>query len=717
MRRVLPHAWTLAAAAVVVVTTLLCCGHLLVPGTIPYSPDSELYTRHLATAGLIRDAVKEGDATAFWREDMFFGQPLYTDPGAGAACPTRFPFYLASPERAAGPVIWLHFLVAGLGVLAAARALGLSPWGSVFAGVAAACSAKLVFSAYAGQLDVLSAAALFPWAMAAAFAAARRPGPAALFATGVFGAFLILSGQYAFVWWALFFALAWAVVCSAASVKLAEGPWWPGPACVVAGTLLAAGFSAFHWVPVAMEAGIVADLPSAQTLSSRALSWRHLLTFLRPEILGAPFSAPATYPPLWEYAAYFGLAPLVLAVLGIALGFRHAAAWFPAAAMLLCAMFTLPGPAGLLDAAFSPALPFYPGRLLYMSSIFGVLLAGVGVSRLEKVWKRQNGPAWALVVFVLAVSAFAVVEGRAFAKRYLLAVPLEEALPTPKVARYLSLDDSAFRVLTLGDLAFTPGWAQRFGLHLANGTGEYRLARSMDLLAMLQTTSRQGNEPLDPGRVMRVVKPVYLDILGVKYMLSPVRLNLSEGHFRHLSTFRDEPVFLLHAGFHNTQSSVYRNNRFSGLAHFAEYVMQAPNLEEESRAMRKKRFPEVAVVPGRGGGERQAPGDDDNAELLDFSAGSLRFDVRCESRRFLVLSEAWHPGWRARLDGEPLPLVPADVALMGAWIPPGRHHLSLHFRPPGLAPGLGVSAALFLLACAALSFRSLRRGVKTRAMS
>ena len=57
----------------------------------------------------------------------------------------------------------------------------------------------------------------------------------------------------------------------------------------------------------------------------------------------------------------------------------------------------------------------------------------------------------------------------------------------------------------------------------------------------------------------------------------------------------------------------------------------------------------------------------------------------------------------ARVNGAPATIVPADYALMGVVVPPGRHDLALEFHPHFFLPGailsiLGVIAVIFLLA-------------------
>ncbi len=59
------------------------------------------------------------------------------------------------------------------------------------------------------------------------------------------------------------------------------------------------------------------------------------------------------------------------------------------------------------------------------------------------------------------------------------------------------------------------------------------------------------------------------------------------------------------------------------------------------------------------------------------------------------------PGWTAHVDGAPAEIVPADYALTGVLVPPGRHELALEFRPHSFLTGailsiLGVLSVIFL---------------------
>jgi hypothetical protein len=46
----------------------------------------------------------------------------------------------------------------------------------------------------------------------------------------------------------------------------------------------------------------------------------------------------------------------------------------------------------------------------------------------------------------------------------------------------------------------------------------------------------------------------------------------------------------------------------------------------------------------------------------------------------VLVSEAYHPGWRATLDGHPAPVLRAQLALLAIPVPPGPHTLALRFE-------------------------------------
>src|SRR5437899_3093516 len=60
---------------------------------------------------------------------------------------------------------------------------------------------------------------------------------------------------------------------------------------------------------------------------------------------------------------------------------------------------------------------------------------------------------------------------------------------------------------------------------------------------------------------------------------------------------------------------------------------------------------------------------------------------------WLVLTDTWFPGWRARLDGADVAVQRADHAFRAVGLPPGRHEVEFAFTPRGLRLGVAITLA------------------------
>ena len=65
---------------------------------------------------------------------------------------------------------------------------------------------------------------------------------------------------------------------------------------------------------------------------------------------------------------------------------------------------------------------------------------------------------------------------------------------------------------------------------------------------------------------------------------------------------------------------------------------------------------------------------------------------------FLVLAQADYPGWHARLDDKPVPILRANYAFQAVEVPQGHHIVELDYRPLSFELGLWISL-LALGAC------------------
>jgi len=84
------------------------------------------------------------------------------------------------------------------------------------------------------------------------------------------------------------------------------------------------------------------------------------------------------------------------------------------------------------------------------------------------------------------------------------------------------------------------------------------------------------------------------------------------------------------------------------------------------------------------------------AEIVHREA--TRIDVRTSTAAdaFLVLSDAWYPGWSAHRDGAAVPVHRTDHALLGVRVPAGEHVTSFRFRSRSLRTGGAISLLALL---------------------
>lgn len=217
---------------------------------------------------------------------------------------------------------------------------------------------------------------------------------------------------------------------------------------------------------------------------------------------------------------------------------------------------------------------------------------------------------------------------------------------------------------------------------------------------------------IDPGSAYRtgasaistpdVIGHPALDLFGVTCLLAT----------REVHHPRLEPV-LAREGFH-----VYRRTPPAGLETLSS-AWVVPSAEGASSAVAlglvtsgqiSPLSPRCIVPPEALEGTAAGP-----ESTTAWSAGLLEFDrpapdridllLRASSGGWLVISEAWYPGWKATVNGEDVKVSPADHALMALPVPAGDAVVRLFYEPGSVRAGviLSVLATLFAL------FHAVRR--------
>ena len=110
--------------------------------------------------------------------------------------------------------------------------------------------------------------------------------------------------------------------------------------------------------------------------------------------------------------------------------------------------------------------------------------------------------------------------------------------------------------------------------------------------------------------------------------------------------------------------------------------------------------------------ERVAPVERPTTSATGIRRGAGAWTVQTSGQRpaVVVVADAWFPGWRARVDGKPVPVMKADGAFLGVAVGPGRHTIDIEYRKPAAAlTGRLVTVGTLLVAVGFLTASRRRR--------
>jgi len=81
----------------------------------------------------------------------------------------------------------------------------------------------------------------------------------------------------------------------------------------------------------------------------------------------------------------------------------------------------------------------------------------------------------------------------------------------------------------------------------------------------------------------------------------------------------------------------------------------------------------------------------DNVKLIEHAPDRLAIsaDMACDG--MVVLSDAFYPGWRARVDHRPAGIHQVNGAMRGVAVPRGKHTVTMRYRPVSVVLGAALS--------------------------
>jgi len=506
-----------------------------------------------------------------------------------------------------------------------------------------------------------------------------------------------------------------------------------------------------------------------------AMPWQQLITLLLPEFMGNPVYG--TYwgrGSFAEYAGYAGILPLALAVLGV-IWRREKETVFFAAMALLALLLALGTPLNLFLFYLVPGFSSTggPARMLFIFALAVAILAGRGADAASAAladpeqarrFARHlvtmgivilavaalfcivlaaiypvpflallSAPAINIVITVLvlllgvglywvaahtrrtalqqtavvALFALAAVDLFSFGMRCYLTAPRSDVYPATKLTVLLrqqtaSLGAHEGRIMPLyrswglaefPNAVLPPNAATVYRLRDVEGYDSLYLARYRSVIAAVE-----GRDPSPTANGNMLLgsppDPALLPVLGVRYVLSEAPLDIPG-------------LTLERAG----EVNVYRVQNFVPRVYAADEALVARDLQGSlaslgqavgHRVVLETAHP-VRTVKRRPGLGAYASLEGEGINSLWLKAGP----------GYVVVSDAYYPGWRARVDGKATATMIANGAFRAVWTGEGRHNVVMRFEPGSFRLGLFatlIAAAAGMAAAAAGLARRRARG-------
>jgi hypothetical protein len=694
-----------------------------------------------------------------WSPLTYGGWPLLASQQDAPLFPvTALGYVLPYAESMAWRIIAL-LVLAAVGVFAFGRAIGLGRCAAALAGVAYGLSGPLVLWSLHPHDDVH---AMLGWMMLGAFGAARgrRWGVPVLAAAVGLGA---LGGHPESMFTNGMLLLAWGV---AAVATAPAGRRLRGAGALVAGAVLG------------LLAGAVMILPLAEMLGQSGVGERGgfvgpdvagTMSLALPDVWGRPdwaFSTDAG--PLVNYVqrtAFVGIAPLVLAAVGLAVR-RDRLRWFfvAVAAGSVVLAYDVPGLSSWIVA-------LWPLRLVSMSYavtplVFSVaILGGLGLQAVmdRPDALRQGRVAWAVLAVVALPVAWALtrfhLDGIDGALGWLPGVAnptRSEQAVAASITRWL-----VAATIALGFL----WWLRRGGGRTAAAAAVVACALLLGLAwhgyvpvlttraATLPRTpsiqvlqARQGSGRSVAGAPVGAPQPIFPNTgeyfglrdprgRGVPSLARPAAvwaaLGGEAGPTHSLVSPSDPTTARLLRVFGVRTALVFPNQPAppdSTLVHRGidgdvyalhgtlprAFVTCGWRPSSEAAATRALRTASVASLRDRPFVEGVAPSGRPcataavAARVVHDGSTDVTLEARSAQGGRLVLLDNWYPGWEATVDGHPVSIAPTDVAFRSVPVPAGVHRVVFRYRPTSVRDGIVVSVVAWLAIAALAAFAVVR---------
>ena len=448
-----------------------------------------------------------------------------------------------------------------------------------------------------------------------------------------------------------------------------------------------------------------------------SFSYRHLLTFIDPFILGKISDATYTEYRLdpgnlfWENSGYFGLIPLLL-VLSAILYKRKSVIKQSVVGCGIALLLAL-GKYSPIYFLFSiPPLTFFrvPSRFLLLAVFFSTILVGHGFDILTKSLKKQT-----LRQFIITSTLIlSVLHVFVLWYDYHPTISTRTWIEQPELVKFIKSREiqgrtySSFVSRYWREQFITQGWKNNVDFynfarnelspninlmwdipHFQLYGGNVWIRRYVEYDTILSTalfglTSKIESEHETAQKL--------LNVSSIQYIISDSKSNFSEP-LRRVKVITDASGQYSYSLFENTSvlpraRMVYDFRIAKTLEELSDIFLSSDYNPREEVILEENidiRESDIQIKPRF------------NVQTLTDENMKLRLSVSTNQNGILVLADSYYPGWKAYIDGRNATIYPANLNQRAILINKGNHQVTFSYEPSWLKPSIIISVLAHII--------------------
>jgi hypothetical protein len=307
-----------------------------------------------------------------------------------------------------------------------------------------------------------------------------------------------------------------------------------------------------------------------------------------------------------------------------------------------------------------------PSARAFLTAQVWIVVGSVAIAVVLTVRQLPARAAGALAVVWIAVDLLL------FGAGYNPAISPDKYYPSTDGIRMLQEDPSRSRILGLGPV-LPPNTAAVYGLDDVRGQDFTTVRRYEELIS-----GQAGDFSFFGGTADL---PPSFPLLNVKYVLVPARIPTAPAGF--------ELVY-------DREIAIYRNT------HVADRALVVFNHEVDRNPavilgrVRSGSFDPTKTLLLEEEPVRPGPAVDSGipaggARITTYETDRVIVEARLPRSGFLLLQDAYYPGWRAFADGRELPVLRANYAFRAVALPAGTTHVAFLYQPLSFRAGVLLS--------------------------